>query len=331
MAGYPFTRESDRPMRQLMCTLLMCGMMVSCAVSGDRHAQAVSQSVEEVPVRKVPPAPHQQLTDKLMYDILLGEIAGQRGDFKVSIKHYLEAARQSRDPRVAQRAMQIASFAHSYDQALVAARRWVELAPTSLDARKSLTALALQAGDMDEVVKQINYLLSVSDDPEEGFRTATAVLARLPDKQAALAATRKLVDRYPKNAYAWLSMCRIAVLAERLDTALQAVDKALALQPADSSALILKAQVLVRMKRNADATALLREATAREPKDADLAFAYGRMLLDAEDLDGARAQYERVVKLDPDYPGGLYSLALIELETHHYRFNEVGSCVAKNT
>jgi tetratricopeptide (TPR) repeat protein len=297
-------------------------MMVSCAVSGDRHAQVVPETVEQTPVREVPRPPQQKLTDQMMFDILLGEIAGQRGDFKVSIQHYLEAARQSRDPRVAERAMQIASFAHRYDLALVGARRWVELDPTSLDARKSLTALALEAGDMNEVVKQINYLLSVSDDPEEGFRTATAVLARLPDKQAALEATRKLVDRYPKNAYALLSMCRIAVLADQLDTALQAVDKALVLQPDDSSALILKAQVLVRMKRNADATALLKAATARAPQDADLAFAYGRMLLDAEDLEGARAQYERVVKLDPDYPGGLYSLALIELETHHFKSGE---------
>ena len=99
-------------MRQLMCTLLMCGLMVSCAVSGDRHAQTISQSVENIPVRKVPPPAHQQPTDKLMFNILLGEIAGQRGDFKVSIKHYLEAAQASRDPRVAQRAMQIATYAH---------------------------------------------------------------------------------------------------------------------------------------------------------------------------------------------------------------------------
>jgi tetratricopeptide (TPR) repeat protein len=329
MAGYPSTTESDRPMRQLMCTLLMCGMMVSCAVSGDRHAQPVPQAVEKTPVRDVPPPQQQRLTDEqqrladdMVFNILLGEIAGQRGDFKVSIEHYLDAARQSSDPRVAERAMQIASYAHRYDLALVAARRWVELDSSSLDAHKSLTALALQAGDMNEVVKQINYLLSVSDDPEEGFRTATAVLARMPDKQVALDATRKLVDRYPKNAYAWMSLCRIAVLADQLDAALQAVDHALSLQPHDSSALILKAQVLVRMKRNADATALLKAATTRAPDDADLAFAYGRMLLDAEDLEGARLQYERVVKLDPDYPGGLYSLALIELETHHYRSGE---------
>jgi tetratricopeptide (TPR) repeat protein len=314
--------ESDRPMRHLMLALLMCGMMVSCAVSGDRHEQSASGEEEKLPVRVIQPMPEQQLSDDLMFDILMAEIAGQRGEFDVSVDRYLDAASKAQDPRVAQRAMQVASFAQKYDLALIAARRWVELDGDNVEAHKSLTALALQTGDMNEVVTQIDYLLGVSDDPDEGFRSATAVLARLEDKQAALEATRKLVDRYPQNPNAWLSLCRIAVLAEQLDTALQAVDHALELQPDQPDALILKAQVLVRMERNADATRLLKSATEKAPKDADLAFAYGRMLLDGDDLEGARAQFARVVKLDPEYPGGLYSLALLELETHQYKAGE---------
>jgi tetratricopeptide (TPR) repeat protein len=46
------------------------------------------------------------------------------------------------------------------------------------------------------------------------------------------------------------------------------------------------------------------------------------MLLDAEDLEGARQQFAHVVKLDPEYPGGLYSLALLELETKKYKAGE---------
>ena len=309
-------------MRQLMFTLLMCGMMVSCVVSGDRHEQDISAGAGEELVLEVAPLPEQQLTDDLMFNILLAEIAGQRGEFDVSVERYLEAAQAAQDPRVAERAMQIASFARKYDLALIAARRWVELDGTNIDARKSLTALALQAGDLNEVVTQMDYLLGVSDDPEEGFRSATAVLARLQDKQAALDATRKLVDRYPQNAYAWLSLCRIAVLAEQLETALQAVDQALVLEPDQPGALILKAQVLVRMERNADATSLLKTAVTKAPNDTDLLFAYGRMLLAADDLEGARTQFARVVKLDPEYPGGLYSLALLELETHQYKLGE---------
>jgi tetratricopeptide (TPR) repeat protein len=310
-------------MRHLMFSLLLCGLMTSCAVSGDRHETPGADAKEAKTQQPAAPVlPKQQLTDDMMFDILLGEVAAQRGDFGVSIENYLDAAKAAQDPRVAQRAMQIASYAHRYDLALIAARRWVELDGTSLDARKALTALALQTGNMDEVVTQLDYLLRATDDPEEGFRVVTAVLARLEDKKAALDATRKLAERYPDNPYALLALCRIAVLAEQLDSALQSVDRALVLKPDLPEAIILKAQVLIRQERKEEATSLLKGATEHAPDNADLAFAYGRMLLDLDDLDGARAQYAKVVKLDPDYPGGLYSLALLELETHQYKAGE---------
>jgi tetratricopeptide (TPR) repeat protein len=309
----------------MLLTLLVGTTMVSCAVvSGNRTGSDIQAEAAAVPdvVEARPAYPAQTLTDDLMYDILLGEIAGQRGEFEVSVVRYLEAAEAAQDPRVAERAVQVASFARQYDVALLAARRWVELDPENIEARQALTALALQANDLNEVVAQMDYLLSESDNPEEGFRTATAVLARHADKLAALQATQQLADRYPQNPYAWMALCRIAVLAEQLDTALVAIDRALAIQPGLSAATILKAQVLVRQERKEEATRFLHDAAQAAPDNADLLFAYGRMLLDGEDLEGARQQFARVIKLDPEYPGGLYSLALLELETKQYKAGE---------
>jgi len=316
-------------LRRTQLILVLAALTVSCAVSGDRHGTPPAVSSPPAQAQAAPPSAgstsvtaRQALTGDLMYDILLGEIAGQRGDFDVSVSRYLEATEAAQDPRVAERAVQIASFAHQYDVALLAARRWVALDSNNIDAHKSLTALALQTGDLDEVVNQLDYLLSVTKDPDEGFRTATAILARHADRKAGLKATQKLVDRYPDNAFAWMALCRMAVIAEELDTALAAADKALALSPGLTEAIILKAQVLVRMERNAEATRVLAEAVGRNPTDTDLLFAYGRMLLDADDLEGAKQQFSRVVKIDPAYAGGLYSLALLELETKQYKDGE---------
>lgn len=316
--------EKGSPLRQTLLTLLVGVTMASCAISGNSTGSNVTAEVEAAPraAEVQPQFPAQVLTDDLMFDILLAEIAGQRGDFDVSVARYLEAAVAAQDPRVAERAMQIASYARQYDVALLAARRWVELDPDNIESRKSLTSLALQAGDLDEVVEQMVYLLGVSDDPEEGFRAATAVLARHEDKQAAFQATQRLTERFPLNPHAWMAQCRIAVLAGQLDAALVAIEQALTLQPGLPAATILKAQVLVRLERNAEATQALKDAVQAAPENTDLLFAYGRMLLDGEDLDAARQQFARVVKLDPEYPGGLYSLALLELETRQYRAGE---------
>jgi tetratricopeptide (TPR) repeat protein len=85
------------------------------------------------------------------------------------------------------------------------------------------------------------------------------------------------------------------------------------------SATLLKAQILVRMERKTEATQLLADAVDKHPGNTHLHFAYGRMLLDGEDLAGARSQFAMVVELEPDNPEGLYSLALLELETGQYK------------
>jgi len=228
----------------------------------------------------------------------------------------------AKDPRVAERAVQIASFDKQYAVAEKAARRWVELDPDSIEARKALIALALHNGDRDEVITQLDYLLAISDDTEEGYSLATTILAHEEDKAAALDAMQRLVAHNPDDPYAWMALSRVAVAAEQLDQGLEAVDRALAVSPDLPSAILLKAQILVRMERKTEATRLLSDAVDRHPESTNLHFAYGRMLLDGEDLAGARAQFAMVVKLEPDNAEGLYSLALLELETGQYKAGE---------
>lgn len=316
-------------LRQLVLTVLVASILVSCAISGDKSQLRTVTAIED----EQPPAagveaaqnttlPQQTLTDDMMFDILLAEIAGQRGDMSVSVPRYLQAALLAQDPRVAERAVQIASYAKEYQAAERAARRWVELDPDSIEARKALIALALNNGDRQEVITQLDYLLAISDDPEAGYSLATTILAHEDDKNAALDAMEKLVAHNPDNPYAWMALSRIAVAAEQMDKALQAVNKALAVSPDLDSAILLKAQILVRLEQKEEATRLLADAVGRHPESANLHFAYGRMLLDAEDLEGSREQFAMVVKLEPNNPDGLYSLALLELETGQYKAGE---------
>jgi tetratricopeptide (TPR) repeat protein len=316
------------PICRLVFAILMAVTLVSCAVSGDKDRAEAVTAIQNDP----PPAagavhlnddlPQQTLTDDLVFDILLAEIAGQRGAMDTSVPHYLQAALSAQDPRVAERAVQIASFAKDYDAAERAAHRWVELDPDSIDARKALIALALHSGDKDEVITQLDYLLALTDDTEDGYSLATTILVREEDKAAALEAMEKLVAHNPDNPHAWMALSRVAVAAEQLDQALEAVDKALAVSPDLQSAILVKAQILVRMERKAEATQLLADAVDKYPENTHLHFAYGRMLLDGEDLEGARSQFAMVVKLEPDNPDGLYSLALLELETGQYKAGE---------
>lgn len=302
--------------------MAMVWLLAACATPGGAGRAPAEPAGEPVPEEVVAaPAPEpevvqeQPLTADLMFDILLGEIAGQRGRLDVATPHYLQAALESDDPQVAERAVQIATFAKQYDVALRAARHWLELDSSSVEARKMVTALALKLGDTDEVVRQLDHIITSAEDPEEGFQLATAILARHTDKQTALQASEQLAARYPASAQAQLSVCRLAILAEDLERALAAVDRALQLQPGLPEARILKAQVLIRLERKQQALQVLEQAVGQQPDNVELRFAYGRMLIDAGDLEGAKQQFSRVVALEPGNADALYSLALLELET----------------
>ena len=173
----------DRMILRTWLMLLLLGTLGSCAAPeykpADREDRAEPQQVTPVDDHTADKAavPAQELSEDLMYNILLAEIAGQRGALDVSAPHYLQAAEESNDPRVAQRAVQIAMFAKEFGVARQAAHRWVELDGDNLEAHKLLTALALRTGDMNVVIEQMDYLLGITDNPQDGYRLVTAIMA----------------------------------------------------------------------------------------------------------------------------------------------------------
>ena len=309
----------------VVLTQVACTAARSTGTASPRPGPAVeSPQPKELPADSAAPADSsaavaEPLSEDVLYDILLAEIAGQRGRLDVSAPHYLQAALDSGDPRVAERAVQIAAYAQEYKVALRAARHWLKLDPDSVEARKVTTALALKLGDMEEVVRQLDYIVSSSGNHAEGFQLATAVLARHTDKAVALAAMEQLASRYPHSAQARLGVSRLALLADQPERALEAVDAALQIQPELTDAVILKARILVRLQRDPAATTVLAQAVERQPDDANLRFAYGRMLLESGDIEGAKQQFDKVVRLEPENNDAVFSLALLELETGDIR------------
>src|SRR5438874_13245959 len=81
------------------------------------------------------------LSEATLYDLLVGEIALQRGDATLASKIYLELARSTRDPRVARHAVEVANVARQPDLALEAAKIWQEAAPTSPQPLQVIAAI----------------------------------------------------------------------------------------------------------------------------------------------------------------------------------------------
>ena len=125
MIGFKYKSASLRTFTAMLASVLVaaCGHPFFESVRPQPAVApepAVPESIVEQAMQ-LPSAPEpdpQQLSAELLYDVLLGEIAGQRGVLDVSGARYLEAARQSDDPRIAERALKITVFGKQQDLAL---------------------------------------------------------------------------------------------------------------------------------------------------------------------------------------------------------------------
>jgi hypothetical protein len=81
------------------------------------------------------PAPEDPAEANLQ-DLLIGEIALQRGELGLAAQTYVDVAKRTRDPRVARRAIEIANAARMPELTVEAAKIWydVEPSPQSLQA-----------------------------------------------------------------------------------------------------------------------------------------------------------------------------------------------------
>ena len=102
----------------------------------------------------------------LMYELMIAELAGRRGQLGVAMEGYLSASGRSDDPRVADRAARLAMFARRWPEAERAARRWIELDGEARDAREVLARALLLQGRDEEAATE--YVALVALVPEEG-------------------------------------------------------------------------------------------------------------------------------------------------------------------
>ena len=102
------------------------------------------------------------LDPDFLYQFLIAEIAGQRGDIGLASSTYLELARSSGDARVAKRATEVAVYAKRDDIALETAKIWYEHEPTSASARRTLANLLIKSGDLQAARPLLTEMLAKS-------------------------------------------------------------------------------------------------------------------------------------------------------------------------
>jgi tetratricopeptide (TPR) repeat protein len=262
--------------------------------------------------------PKQDLTENLLYEYLLAEIAGQRGNVALSAQAYVDLAKRTRDPRIARRATEIALYARMNNAAIEAATIWHESDPTSTRALQALAGMLVSVGRYDEALPRLKELLSGSaSDTAAGFTQLTRTLASAQDKQAALRLTQSLAADYPKLPEAHFAVARVAVAAGDDRTALDEIRAARQLRPDWEAAVLLEAQIV--QKSSVDqASALLADYVQKYPPAREARLAYARTLVAQKRFKEARTEFEKLMTAMPESTDMAFAVALLSIQLKDY-------------
>lgn len=259
--------------------------------------------------------PNVELTKQILYEILLGDIAVQRGRPDIGVQVYLDVAKSTRDPRLAAHAARLSYEARQIDKAMEAFRLWQELDPKSMQAKQGIATILLSGGMLEEARAGLVALLAAADAESRGnvFLQVYPVMARHPDKAAVYALVHDLAQPYPELAEAQWAMAEAADAAGKNEVALQAAHRARILRPEWDSATMLEAQLLLRSKPD-QALALVKKYLEDYPDSREVRLFNARLLTGQKQHEAARKEFQLLLEVFPNSLDLSFAVALLSLE-----------------
>jgi tetratricopeptide (TPR) repeat protein len=266
--------------------------------------------------------PSSELSEATLYELLLGEIALQRGEGGLATQIYLDLAKKTRDTRVARRAIEVANYARLPDSAIEAARLWQEIEPGSPQATQVLAALLIAQKRVAEAEPYLEKLLTSDGvNVESGFLQLNRLLAGNPDKAANVAVVRKLAAAHATLPEAQLAVAQAEYSAGNDAAALEAIHQASALRPGWEIAAIFEAQVLQR-RSSAEAAKSLEAYLEKYPNAREARLNYARVLVFDKRYPEARKQFETLLAANPGNTEVIYAVGLLALQLKDYDIAE---------
>lgn len=290
---------------------------------------AVAQTAPDVPPPPVAPvAPGSlahPLTAELVYRMLVGDIALQRGAPALAARAYFEAAQDSQDAQIARRATEVALFARQRDLALEAARLWAKLDP-SADRAKQMVATLSQPGAGGDIKAELERVLAEagadSKTLADAFVQLNQALAAQTDKTVVYRLIVELAKPYPGVAEAHFAVALAGYNTGLSDleiaaASIRAADRALELKPGWERAALIKADLLAKASPEG-AIRYLNGFLASVPESRAATGALAQLYVEQKRYGEARALFQRLLDEDQSDRDIQFAVAAISVQMKDY-------------
>ena len=317
-------RKSLSPRSPVRATLPLL-LAAACAIAGCAGSTPRSVDAQDPPTKPAtaadmpdlaarPELPNVELTRELLYEFLIAEVAGQRGNVTLAAQAYVDLAKRTRDPRVAERATEMALYARMPEAAIESAKVWADASPGSSRALATASSLLVRMNRLDEAEPYLQQVLAVqTTNRGDGFLQLNGLLANNPDKATNLRVVQRLAEPYQQLAQARFAIAQAAATAGQDELALKEVREAARLAPDWELAVLYEASLLQKTSATVAAERLATYLKAH-PRSREVRVAYARMLVADKKYPEARGQFEQLLKEHPDNADVVFSVAVLSMQ-----------------
>lgn len=251
----------------------------------------------------------------VIYQLLVAEMAGKRGQSEIAKAHYARAAKLTDDVEVLERAMRIAIYAEDWPLALETTHRWAQQQGFNSENRQVLGLLYLRTGDVDAAEEQFLALVKQAQTSANNVYSLIAnTLRQVEEKERSLILMDRLVANDFTNAKAHYFYADLAMRAEQFQLAIDQAELAIGFDPNLTAAKTLRVQGLSKVGESEMAFAEMAEMVADDAENFALRLAYAQLLLGDERYSDAIKQLHVLLERRADDSELLYTTALAHLQ-----------------
>ncbi len=313
-----------RYLSRLRLPALVMPVLISGCTSVPLQQQEAATAGSAVPAQQTaagqytpPPRPDLELTEDILYKLLVAEVAGQRGQLDISVQNYLDVARTTRDPEIVSRATRIAIYARNDQAAYEAAKIWIELDPQNADAHQVLAVMAVRDGNLDQAMQHFDYILKNAEGMmDQKLWVIANLLGKEQDQEVVKQVLERLMEGHQDNPESLYAYAQVMARLNEDDKAMEILRRVLELVPDNVNAHISYVSGLQKQGRIEDALDWLETALGKIEDNFNLRLYYARLLTDEKRFDEARQQFEILVAEAPNNTDVLYALGLLYLQAN---------------
>ncbi len=282
-----------------------------------RKAPAARQANPPSPAPSVAPTAETQAelsAGQTVFQVLLAEIALQRGDLELASQAYANLSLRTRDPQVMERTIEVAGYARRFDLARETARLWLDVDPASKRAQRMLVSMLILSNQLEELPPHLIAMLESDRGAlAENLLGLNRMFARSTDRLAVFRLIDKVCQPFFGIAEAHYAVAVAASSAGQGERAKHEIQRALELRPDWEMAAFFQAQLLLR-ESPAEAIVFLEGFLQRNPNAREAELLLARALVGERRYADAKRHFDQLLQAYPDSPEVVYAVAILALQ-----------------